>query len=56
MPYIDTSGPTLTVNVEHAAGYALLQSMLSGTIDSPLPRCDTIALEENGIIYCKLFI
>ena len=56
MPYFDTSGPTLTVNVQFSpqdSAFRLLLSMLHGEIDSPLPRFAAIALEENGILFCK---
>ena len=56
MPFIDTSGPTLTTNVQFSVqdpAFQLLQSMLHGEIDSPLPRFTAIDLEENGILYCK---
>ena len=48
----------MTINVQFAAqdpASQLLQSMLHGTVDSPLPRFPAIDLEENGILFCKLF-
>ena len=59
VPYIDNSGPTLTINVQHdqqSDNYKLLQSMLDGTVTSSLPRFDAHALEEMGIYFCEYFI
>ena len=57
VPYIDTSGPTLTINVQFTdqdPAFKLLLAMSHGTVSSPLPRFAAIDLEENGILFCKL--
>ena len=59
VPYIDNSGPTLTINVQHdqqSDNYKLLQSMLDGIVTSSLPRFDAHALEEKGIYYCEYLL
>ena len=55
VPFLDTSGPTLAINVLHEAGYNLLLSMLRKESDCPLPRMDAFALEDTGILYCEYF-
>ena len=63
IPYIDNSGPTLTINVnqrtstgQESEGYKLLLSMLDGTVTSPFPRMDTAALENKGVYHCEYYL
>lgn len=63
IPYIDNSGPTLTINVsqrtcagQESEGYKLLLSMLDGTVTSPFPRFATAALENKGVFHCEYYL
>ena len=53
IPCFDNSGPTLAVNVNHAAGCTMLQSMLHGELDCNLPKMTAHEMEDNSLFHCE---
>ena len=53
IPCFDISGPTLAINVNHAAGSDMLQSMLQGELVCNLPKMTAQEMEDNSLFYCK---
>ena len=53
IPCFDISGPTLAINVNHAAGSNMLQLMLQGEIDCNLPKMTAQEMEDNSLFHCE---